>query len=109
MGTFDWLNVIRFDQFLIMVTTQHNKLPSVMSLRIRRISAVMYEKLETSEEIKMKNAKEREMTTELLAGVGIAEPRMFKIKTGIIIKAFLLSCTVTKNTKESFITNFCRY
>lgn len=69
-----------------------------MSLRIRRISAVMYEKLEleSSEEIKMKNEKEREMATELLAGVGIVEPKMFKIKTSLIIKVFLLSCTVTQ-------------
>lgn len=56
----------------------------------------MYEKLESSEEIKMKNEMEREMATELLAGAGIAEPKMFKIKTSLIIKAFLLSCTVTQ-------------
>ena len=72
----------------------HNKLLGVMSLRIRRISAVMYENLESSEDIKIKATKEMEMTTDLLAGAGITEPKLFKIKTGLILKAFLLSCTV---------------
>lgn len=67
-----------------------------MSLRIRRISAIMYEKLDFSEEIKLRNAREREMSTDLLAGAGIAEPKMFDIKTSLILKTFLLSCTVYK-------------
>ena len=74
-----------------------------MSLRIRRISAVMYENLETSEEIKLKAAKEREMSTELLAGAGVSEPKMFTIKTSLIIKAFLLSCTVHLRFGNFFI------
>lgn len=67
-----------------------------MSRRIRRISAVMHEKLESSDEVRMRAEREMEMTTELLAGASVTEPKIFSINTGLILKTFLLTCTVQK-------------
>lgn len=41
--------------------------------------------------------REMEMSTDLLAVSGIEEPKIFKIKTIMILKFYLALCTVRKN------------
>lgn len=50
----------------------------------------MYEKIDD----KMRVERERDMSTDLLAVSGLKEPKIFKIRTTIILKFYLALCTV---------------
>lgn len=95
----EWFKVPSVSNYGNNLSLLHIKLPGVMSRRIRRISIIkledqMYEKLESSEEVKMRAERELEMTTDLLVGAGVKEPRILKIKSSLILKGYLLLCTV---------------
>lgn len=97
----EWFKVKPVANYGNNLSLLHIKLPGVMSRRIRRISVIkfedqMYEKLESSDEVKMRAERELEMTTDLLVGAGVKEPQTLKIKTGLILKGYLILCTVLK-------------
>lgn len=47
------------------------------------------------DEVKMRAEREMNLTTDLLAGASVEEPRILKIRSGILLKSYLIACTVT--------------
>lgn len=66
--------------------------------RIRKITIIkemMYDRVSSGyEEVKMVAEREMDMTTDLLAGVGVEEPKILNIRSGILLKSYLVACTV---------------
>ena len=100
---------------------QHNSSCHKKVIKIKAIpttittTEMMYEKVQTKEDdnVKIRAEREMEMTTNLLAEAGIEEPKLLGIRSGILLKSYLIACTVTKKyiIKESkvFISFYVGY
>lgn len=64
---------------------QHYRVSKIFAIKE---NMVMYED-------KMRVERERDLSTDLLAVAGIEEPKIFKIKTVMILKTYLALCSVT--------------
>ena len=56
----------------------------------------MYERIPNGDEVKNITEKEMQMTTDLLAGAGVEEPKLLGIRSGILLKTYLILCIVLK-------------
>lgn len=68
----------------------------VLKIRIITDYDDMHERIPNGDEVKSRTEKEMEMTTDLLAGAGVEEPKLLGIRSGILLKMYLILCIVLK-------------
>ena len=68
----------------------------VLKIRIITDYDNMYERIPNGDELKSRTEKEMEMTTDLLAEAGVEEPKLLGIRSGILLKTYLILCIVLK-------------